>query len=190
MSNITRKLISEKTLELASKRPVNKITVKEVVDACGITRNTFYYHFHDVYDVLNSILKDKMTELNFDDNTDFDNKIFDLIDYCASYKKVWKNLYAAMGREKFSEFVLREMSFVIEAYIDSHEGAELINKRDRRIISEFYGEGLVGVMIRWIQNRKGSDDGADLIDTLNRIRKLFAKQIDLVIENSKNSVDD
>ena len=32
---------------------VEKITVKEIVDACGTTRQTFYRHFQDKYDLVN-----------------------------------------------------------------------------------------------------------------------------------------
>ena len=52
MSQLTRRAIIECTLNLAEKKPLRKITVKDIVSACGITRNTFYYHFHDIYEVL------------------------------------------------------------------------------------------------------------------------------------------
>ncbi len=31
---------------------LNKITVKEIVNRCGVNRQTFYYHFRDIYDLL------------------------------------------------------------------------------------------------------------------------------------------
>ena len=52
MSQSTKQAIVETTLALAKKRPIGKITVRDIVEACGITRNTFYYHFHDIYEVL------------------------------------------------------------------------------------------------------------------------------------------
>ena len=33
--------------------PVEKITVKEIVEACGVTRQTFYRNFQDKYDLIN-----------------------------------------------------------------------------------------------------------------------------------------
>lgn len=52
MSQLTRKAIMKCTLELAEKKSLKKITVKDIADECGITRSTFYYHFSDIYDVL------------------------------------------------------------------------------------------------------------------------------------------
>ena len=34
------------------KKPLSKITVSELVRTCDINRNTFYYHFNDIYDLL------------------------------------------------------------------------------------------------------------------------------------------
>ena len=45
MASFTRKAIMTVFLNLLDERPLSKITVKDIVDACGINRNTFYYHF-------------------------------------------------------------------------------------------------------------------------------------------------
>ena len=58
MSQLTKKAIVEATLRLAEKHPLNKITVRDIVEECGITRNTFYYHFHDIYEVLEDAVDD------------------------------------------------------------------------------------------------------------------------------------
>ena len=48
MPNFTKKAIKETFIELLDERPLNKITVKDIVEACGINRNSFYYHFEDL----------------------------------------------------------------------------------------------------------------------------------------------
>ena len=52
MSQLTQKAIVETTMRLVEQKTVKKITVRDIVEACGITRNTFYYYFHDIYEVL------------------------------------------------------------------------------------------------------------------------------------------
>lgn len=47
----TRERIAEALLELMKKKNIDKITVKDVVDHCNITRQTFYYHYQDMRDV-------------------------------------------------------------------------------------------------------------------------------------------
>ena len=48
MPNFTRKAIKESFLKLLSQRPLSQITVKDIVEDCGINRNSFYYHFADL----------------------------------------------------------------------------------------------------------------------------------------------
>lgn len=47
-----KELISDAFLDLINRRSIDKVTVKEVVDACGISRQTFYYHFKDILEVI------------------------------------------------------------------------------------------------------------------------------------------
>ena len=44
--------IGETLSQLLCRKPLDKITVKELVDTCGISRQTFYYHFQDIMDVV------------------------------------------------------------------------------------------------------------------------------------------
>ena len=48
----TKQLLTDSLRHLMEKKPLNQISVKEITDGCGMQRQTFYYHFHDVYDQL------------------------------------------------------------------------------------------------------------------------------------------
>ena len=49
MSKFTKQAIMDGFIELSKQMPIDKITVKKVTDYIGITRNTFYYHYQDIY---------------------------------------------------------------------------------------------------------------------------------------------
>jgi probable dihydroxyacetone kinase regulator len=49
---ITKKALADSLKELMSVKPINKIGVREVAERCGLNRQTFYYHFHDIYELL------------------------------------------------------------------------------------------------------------------------------------------
>ena len=55
-----RNAIMESVLRLLETRPLNKITVKDIVDECGINRNTFYYHFEDISSLIEAIIIDEV----------------------------------------------------------------------------------------------------------------------------------
>ena len=83
MSQLTRKAIMKCTLELAEKKSLKKITIKDIADECGITRSTFYYHFSDIYDVLDGVVQAKIDE--------FKGK-YGLIFLMQEEESGWKNM--------------------------------------------------------------------------------------------------
>ena len=48
MANFTEKAIKASFLKLLNERPLTKITVRDIVEDCGINRNSFYYHYRDI----------------------------------------------------------------------------------------------------------------------------------------------
>ena len=52
-----KRAIEASFLKLLDERPFEKITVKNIVDDCGLTRNTFYNYFEDTYDVVDGLLR-------------------------------------------------------------------------------------------------------------------------------------
>ena len=63
MSSFTKKAILESFLRLAEKKTIDKITVRDIVDDCGVNRNTFYYHFQDIYAVLETLCQHAVKRL-------------------------------------------------------------------------------------------------------------------------------
>ena len=59
MSKFTKQAIMDGFIELSKQMPIDKITVKKVTDYIGITRNTFYYHYQDIYALLEEIVVTK-----------------------------------------------------------------------------------------------------------------------------------
>lgn len=57
------KAITEAFWKLLEKKPIDKITVTEICERIEISRNTFYYHFANVYDVVEELFRDEETRL-------------------------------------------------------------------------------------------------------------------------------
>lgn len=53
--NITKRVIREAFLQLLNEKTLSKITVKDITDRCGINRNTFYYHYQDIPELVEEI---------------------------------------------------------------------------------------------------------------------------------------
>ena len=59
----TEQLIIKTFLELVEEKTLDKITIQDIADQCGINRNTFYYHFADIYSLIETIFKDHLATI-------------------------------------------------------------------------------------------------------------------------------
>lgn len=60
----TKKLIRKGLTELAKEKSINKITVKELTDLIEINRGTFYLHYKDIYDLVETIENNIYSDFN------------------------------------------------------------------------------------------------------------------------------
>ena len=63
MASRTRNAIMDSCVQLLEERPISKISVKDVVEECGINRNTFYYHFQDLPTLIETIVQEEADQL-------------------------------------------------------------------------------------------------------------------------------
>ena len=61
MSKFTKRAIAESFMKLLADMPFDKITVKDIAAYCGISRNTFYYNFKDIYELVDVILQNEIS---------------------------------------------------------------------------------------------------------------------------------
>jgi len=186
MSSPTRQAIIDCTISLAETKSLRKITVNDIVKSCGITRNTFYYYFHDIYDVLDQTLSGELKKLEECPPGDYDKVLFDLIESASLYKKVWRNLYKTVGEETLHKYVMNKFHGMFTGYLNAYTDVNSIPKKDLSIICDFFEEALFGVMARWL---RGDSDTIgtpeEMHDFSERIRVIFDGVIPLMIENSR-----
>lgn len=62
-SDATKKLIADATIQLMKNKKLNKISVREIAEASNINRQTFYYHFEDIFDLIQWIYRNEVMGL-------------------------------------------------------------------------------------------------------------------------------
>ena len=70
MPPFTKYALEASLKHLLAQKPLNKITINDITEDCGINRMTFYYHFKDIYDLVEwSCLEDARKALEGNANT-------------------------------------------------------------------------------------------------------------------------
>lgn len=170
MAGVTKKAIAEAFLQAAQQKPIDKVTVKDVVGICGITRQTFYYHFQDLLEVLEWLMAQRVESLlaetlaaktpkeairvmlsTIEDKPDF------IVQLMASRKREEaERIFFDAARTYFAELLRRSDSQPQIRYASDLETA-----------LTFYSSAIVGVLID--ASRKPSVDLDLLADQLLRL---------------------
>ena len=149
----TRAKIIETFRELAATKSLDKITVLDISEKCGITSQTFYNHFSDKYDLVNTL-----HSIRFDEVCDNvrDRKITwgeGLVDYLKGYSvysKFIMNAYGNIGDEnsymrKAVDHMVIKMCNVYEVRKDRPVDYELL------FAIKLYAEGIMCTVYRWLR---------------------------------------
>ena len=168
MPNFTRRAIKESFLKLLNQRPLNQITVKDIVEDCGINRNSFYYHFKDLPDLVEEIGGEMVSDLMKRYPTiDAVEQSFDaVVDFIMQNKRAIYHIYNSVSRDVFERHLMEVCRYVVATYLDGM--LEETEEADRDAILRFHKCACFGSVIDWLNG--GMKD--DVSDYFRRIRQL------------------
>lgn len=146
-----KKMFAAALKEIMRHKPLSKITVNELVNACGVNRKTFYYHFSDIYDLLKWMLEEEVVEVvrHFDLVVDTEDAVSFAIDYVNANQHILSCAYDTMGRDGMRQFFHSDFIDVISAVIDHAEEQEglHVDAQYKHFLADFYTEALSGILI-------------------------------------------
>ncbi len=168
MPNFTRRAIKESFLKLLNQRPLNQITVKDIVEDCGINRNSFYYHFSDLPALVEEIMKERVSAMVEDHPTiDSVQEGADaIVEFVMHNKRAIYHIYNSVSRDVFERHLMEVCRYVVTTYLDGM--LEEVEEADRDAILRFHRCACFGSVIDWLNG--GMKD--DVSDYFRRIRQL------------------
>ena len=86
----TINLLADSLKNLLNVKEINKITINEITKDSGVNRQTFYYHFHDIYELCSYMIERDLQELmpsRGNDVTDWKNAMITLLEYLEENPK-------------------------------------------------------------------------------------------------------
>ena len=101
MSQITKRALEASLKNLLAKRPLDKITVTDITEDCGINRKSFYYHYQDIYSVLEWIVaREICTPLRYDESVSAEDWCMQALALLRARQPLLRRISPVLGREK------------------------------------------------------------------------------------------
>lgn len=146
----TEQLIAEALKELMSNESFDHITVQELSSACGIKRQTFYYHFRDIYDLLTWIFLNENTLIN-KKVKDWKEMVRQIIKYVNKNKNFVKHILESSARDLFEQFVYSYFYSQILRQFVTFDKENRFTSEERKFYVTYYTSAMTSCVILWIE---------------------------------------
>lgn len=153
MNNITKNALEESLKKFLLQKPLDKITISDLTTDCGISRMAFYYHFKDIYDLVEwSCIEDASRALQGKKTYDtWQEGLQQIFEAVLENKPFILNVYRSVKREQVENYLYSLTYQLIEGVVEEQSENLMVTAEQKKFIADFYKYSFVGVMLDWIK---------------------------------------
>lgn len=159
MKSTTRAAIQAAFLQRLEEHPIGEITVKDIVQDCGLNRNSFYYHFKDIPTLLEEIVAERATALLAAQGPrpSLPDFLDGLVSLALANRQKVLHISQSTHWPLFAQHLLKLCRQVVEDYAAAAFSPVALEAEDREILLRFYQNACFGQIIAWLSEGMRED---------------------------------
>lgn len=182
-SQQTKQELSAALKKQMESRPLNRITIRELVEACGVNRKTFYYHFEDIYDLLRWTLEQEALSHFEQYDLILDNKsaVEFVMDYISENLSMLQNIVRSIGRSELARFFYKDTYqsvYMLVCEVEKLHGLS-VEEGYKAFLSRFLAEATAGILLECIER--------DTLDSRQKLTEYITCTLSSTIPNALKS---
>lgn len=183
MANFTKQAIKSSFMKLLNQQPLSKISVRDIVEDCGINRNSFYYHFQDIPSLIEEIIKEDADGIieQYPTVNSLRECINIMFRYALENKKAVLHIYNSANRDIYEKSMMKLCEYVVTKYLETVFGKDPESEKARASAIIFFKCELFGLSFEWIE--KGMKE--DAIEEIYSLADLCRDFSDEIMKRSK-----
>ncbi|MGH4038891.1 MAG: TetR/AcrR family transcriptional regulator C-terminal domain-containing protein [Sphaerochaeta sp.] len=186
----TKVMLSQSLKKLMLTNNLDKITVTQVTQLCGINRQTFYYHFKDLYDLVYWTLDNEEKVLvgeNYKANST-DEIMINLYDYIIANEQTICAVYYSLSQDVLERYLVDRVGKYIFILLKRHCDYEDVDDEILQRVTDFYKYAIVGLVFDWIRKGLGRDYEGRIDKLGNFLEKSILNSVKILIEEKKTKI--
>jgi probable dihydroxyacetone kinase regulator len=180
VSQTTKRALAASLKKLLALKPLDKITVVDIVEDCEVNRQTFYYHFKDIYDLLEWAFLNETSKALAGQKTyeTWQQGLLNIFQWALDNKPMVEHVYRSVSREHVERYLCEVTFDLLIGVVEEKAKGMAVRQEDKEFIAHFYKYAFVGVMLDWI--RAGMK--ADPQEIVRRLSLLLAGDFTRALE--------
>ncbi|WP_281269506.1 dihydroxyacetone kinase transcriptional activator DhaS [Fontibacillus phaseoli] len=153
-SILTKKALAASLKQMMGETPLNKITVKHLVEDCGLNRQTFYYHFQDIYELLGWIYQTEAVDTiaEYRSYTTWTHGFHKIFTYIENNKAFCLNTLHSLARNHLDTYLYSVTNQLIMGVVNEVSCNKQVEEKEKKFIANFYTLAFTGLVIQWMRD--------------------------------------
>ena len=155
MAKNTKQLIINTYIRLLEESPSSHITVKDISEACGINRNTFYCHFKDILSLIEEIFRqgtEEMEKHRHEQPASLSEGVRSALTFANQHRTAVLSLYNSIGHAQFVQYLLQVCDILAHEAVDPLPLENETEDESANLKTYFYKCACVGLFVDWLHN--------------------------------------
>ena len=170
----TKKIIKETFWEILEEKPYNKITVQDIVNRCQVNRNTFYYHFQDIPDLICYMMEQGSKELleNCLAQPTLEDKIRYLLSVALNARPLIQRTIPSSYQSELEPLLLEQFYSFFDQLTNESASSSLVSDSltasQRKLLLRYHSLAFLGLVRTW-----SKDDSAHMDEIVHDLAQFF-----------------
>lgn len=181
MALYTKKLIMTAFQEMLEQQPFDKITVSALVKRAGVSPNTFYYHYQDIYALLDAWFRELVASFAPGDTViEWKSATKTMLRQCKAHPGIIYHVFDGLSRDRLERYIFSLTDDVFSRLVQQAAGDRKLSDERIRSIASFCRYAYIGFVMQFFWNRMENDidESVDHLGTLFDSFLLSAIQAD------------
>ena len=153
MSKFTKLRIMDTFLELLNKKSLDKLTVKDIIETAEVNRNTFYYYFDDIYDLLHEVFKKQFNDFcNATKKENFYEEYGRAADFITKNRHAMEHVYNSKDRDLIRIYIERVARIFVERFVREAAVSYELSEEGVEYLTGFYSNAITGNTMHWVED--------------------------------------
>ena len=182
MALYTKKLIMTTFQEMLAEMPFDKITVSALVKRAGISPNTFYYHYQDIYALLDDWFQKKVEEFApAGEPLEWKSVTKNILHECKEHNKTIYHVFYSLSRDRLERYIFSMTDDAFSRWVRQYAEGYAISEDKLRSIASFCRYAYIGFVMQFFWNRMENE----IDESVERLSALFENFLRSAVQDTE-----